>query len=75
MIRACIFDLGGTIVDKYSLTPLLSFKQIFASRGINVSHKMVIKDMGKHKYDHINIMLNEPSVKCQWFHKYNFLIN
>tara|TARA_B100001123_G_C15104109_1_gene944766 strand:- start:744 stop:974 length:231 start_codon:yes stop_codon:yes gene_type:complete len=56
MIRACIFDLGGTIVDKYSLTPLLSFKQIFASRGINVSHKMVIKDMGKHKYDHINII-------------------
>ena len=71
MIRACIFDLGGTIVDKYSLTPLLSFRQIFTSRGINISHKMVMKDMGRHKYDHINIILNEPSVKCQWLYKYN----
>ena len=34
MVRACIFDLGGTIVDKYSYTPLKSFKQMFANRGI-----------------------------------------
>ena len=27
MIRACIFDLGGTIVDRYSLTSLLSLKK------------------------------------------------
>ena len=30
MIRACIFDLGGTIVDKYSLTPFLSLQKIFS---------------------------------------------
>ena len=26
MIKACIFDLGGTIVDRYSLTPFIAFK-------------------------------------------------
>ena len=29
MVRACIFDLGGTIVDKYSLIPFRSFKNAF----------------------------------------------
>ena len=28
IIKACIFDLGGTIIDKYSLTPLVSFRDI-----------------------------------------------
>ena len=34
-IRACIFDLGGTIVDRYSRTPFLSLKNSFQRRNIN----------------------------------------
>ena len=71
MIRGCIFDLGGTIVDRYSLTPLLSFKQIFINRGINVYHKMITKDMGKNKLNHIESILNEPFIRNQWIQKYN----
>ena len=71
MIKGCIFDLGGTIVDKYSLTPLLSFKQIFINRGITVYHKMITKDMGKNKLNHIESILKEPYVKNQWMHIYN----
>jgi len=71
MVRACIFDLGGTIVDKYSYTPLKSFKQIFTNRGISISHEMVIKDMGRHKLDHIKYILREPPVRYQWIRKYN----
>ena len=71
MIKGCIFDLGGTIVDKYSLTPLLSFKQIFINRGITVYHKMITKDMGKNKLNHIESILNEPYIKNQWIHIYN----
>ena len=31
VIRSCIFDLGGTLVDRYSLTTILSLKNAFAS--------------------------------------------
>jgi len=37
MIRACIFDLGGTIVDRYSLTPFLSLKKVFRNYNISVT--------------------------------------
>ena len=59
-IRLAIFDLGGTIVDKYSLSPFLSLKHAFKMKGLNIHNSLLFKDMGKHKYDHItNILLNE----------------
>ena len=42
MIRACIFDLGGTIVDRYSLTPFLSLKKIFRDYNISVTNKFKV---------------------------------
>ena len=39
MIRACIFDLGGTIVDRYSITPLLSFKKLFSKKNLYERYK------------------------------------
>ena len=44
MIRACIFDLGGTLVDRYSLTPLLSLKKIFEYRKIHVPNYLIYND-------------------------------
>lgn len=29
MIRLCVFDLCGTIVDKYSLSPFYSLRRVF----------------------------------------------
>ena len=43
MIRACIFDLGGTIVDKYSLSPFRSFKQAFKNI-LNKNYNFLDKD-------------------------------
>ena len=34
MIRACIFDFGGTLVDRYSLVPLLALKKCFKCQKI-----------------------------------------
>lgn len=45
MIKACIFDLGGTIVDRFSITPLLSLKNTFQRQGIFVNDKLIFKDM------------------------------
>ena len=57
-IRLAIFDLGGTIVDKYSLTPLLSFRETFHRHGILVSTEEIVQDMGMSKYEHIQKLVN-----------------
>ena len=48
-IKACIFDLGGTIVDKYSLSTFISLKNAFNTHFINIPNHLIYKDMGKDK--------------------------
>ena len=72
MIKACIFDLGGTIVDRYSLTPLLSLKKLFQKRDIHLNNGLIFKDMGKNKKDHINLILNDDLILKQ---KQGFSVN
>jgi phosphonoacetaldehyde hydrolase len=67
MIRACIFDLGGTIVDKYSLTPFLSFKNAFKKNNINIRNSLIKNDMGMDKKSHIEKILNDPYTARNWF--------
>ena len=66
MIRVCIFDLGGTIVDRYSLTPFLSLKKAFLNNGIHVNNQLIFKDMGKNKKDHIIDILVNKDITNQW---------
>ena len=66
MIRGCIFDLGGTIVDRYSLTPFLSLKKAFLNNGIHVNNDIIFKDMGKSKKDHIIDILINKDITNQW---------
>jgi len=65
MIRCCIFDLGGTIVDRYSLTPFISLMNAFGKRSITIPDHILSKDMGKKKLDHIKLLCNEPVVQKQ----------
>jgi len=71
MIRACIFDLGGTIVDRYSLTPFLSLKKLFNNRNISIKNKLIFKDMGRNKHDHIINILSDQKTMYQWINNYN----
>lgn len=66
MIKACIFDLGGTLVDKYSATPLFSLKQVFQERNLNISPKLISRGMGMNKYNHIEYIMNNPYVSKSW---------
>ena len=75
MIRACIFDLGGTIVDKYSMTPLISLCKSFSKQNIQVNPQLIRKDMGLKKMDHIHKLCVEDSIKRQWYLNYNRLIS
>ena len=70
MIRACIFDIGGTIVDKYSLTPLLSLKSAFELKKINVFQDLLQKDMGLKKMDHIGEILKDKRIIHKWEYKH-----
>ena len=67
VIRACIFDLGGTIIDRYSLTPLVAFRKAFKNRGIDLFPSLIRKDMGMNKMDHINKIFEDPNVQKQWY--------
>tara|TARA_B100000963_G_C22593343_1_gene656594 strand:+ start:819 stop:1658 length:840 start_codon:yes stop_codon:yes gene_type:complete len=70
IVKACIFDLGGTIVDRYSFTPLLCLQRAFKGQRINIPLSMIRKDMGLSKEDHIHKLLEEKEVQKQWINKY-----
>ena len=69
-IRLCVFDLGGTIVDKYSLSPFISLKQAFKRKRINVNNHLIYKDMGMNKHEHIEEILNDKYTRRIWFKLY-----
>jgi len=68
MIKACIFDLGGTIVDRYSLTSLLSLKKLFLNRGITLPMKHFLND---NKRGNILNILNDEIISKKWLKRYN----
>lgn len=68
MIRLCVFDLGGTIIDKYSLSPFLSIKHAFNMKNVSVKNNLIYKDMGTDKFSHINYILNNKEVVHEWFY-------
>jgi len=69
-IRLAVFDLGGTIVDRYSLSPFISLKQAFKNKRINVNNNLIYKDMGMNKHGHIQEILNDKYTRRIWFKLY-----
>ena len=69
-IRLAVFDLGGTIVDKYSLSPFISLKQAFKRKRIRVNNHLIYKDMGMNKHEHIEEILNDKYTRRIWFKLY-----
>lgn len=70
MIRACVFDLGGTIVDRYSASPFFSIKKAFLKNRINIPERVILKDMGMSKNKHIGKILCDNYVQTKWFNEY-----
>ena len=60
MIKAVIFDLGGTLIDKFSLSPLVNLSKAFKQRNIVIPNRIIAQDMGKKKCDHIYSISREP---------------
>ena len=70
-IRLCVFDLGGTIVDKYSLSPFISLKHTFKMKGLNIPNRLIYKDMGIEKHEHITEILKDKDISKEWIKKHN----
>ena len=68
-IKACIFDLGGTIVDRYSITPHKSLIETFKHYNININNKLIFDDMGIDLL-HIGNILEDKYVYRNWYNKY-----
>lgn len=56
-VRAVIFDLGGTLVDPYSLTPLRALHNAFKKQHIYLTHHDINRYMGLDKKKHIQSLL------------------
>jgi len=69
-IRLAVFDLGGTIVDRYSLSPFLSLKQAFLKKGLNIPNRLIYKDMGVDKHHHIDLILKDKYISREWKQKH-----
>jgi len=67
IIKACIFDLGGTIIDRYSLTPIIAFKNTFLNHKMILPNHLLLANMGMNKKDHIEHIVKHESIKNQWF--------
>lgn len=69
-IRLAVFDLGGTIVDRYSLSPFISLKHAFKMKGLNIPNRLIYKDMGIEKHEHITEILKDKYISREWIKKY-----
>lgn len=75
MLRACIFDLGGTIVDRYSLSPFLSLKEAFKLNNLIINQNLIFNDMGMDKREHIKKILKDKYVHRNFFHNEGRFVN
>jgi len=62
MIKACIFDLGGTIVDKYSISSFHSLRRAFQKYKLPIRDNLIYNDMGLEKVEHIHKILFDPHI-------------
>lgn len=65
-IRAVVFDLAGTVCDRYSLAPAFAFKNLFQMFGITCSMRTIRAPMGKAKRDHLSSILFDPTIHADW---------
>jgi len=65
-VVAVIFDWAGTTVDHGSLAPVEAIRKLFASRGVQLTHDQIRRDMGLHKRDHIRSLLSDTDIQGLW---------
>jgi len=70
MIRACIFDLGGTIIDRYSMSSFSALHQAFSKYKLPIRDGLIYNDMGLEKIEHIHKILFDPHISRSFMQQY-----
>ncbi|MCR8643075.1 phosphonoacetaldehyde hydrolase [Paenibacillus sp. N1-5-1-14] len=70
-VQGVILDWAGTVVDYGCFAPVAAFKEVFASRELEVTNEEVRKPMGMLKKDHLRTMLQMPRIEQMWVDKYD----
>lgn len=70
MIKGVIFDLSGTIIDKYSLSSLINLRKAFFRKHIDLYPSALIKDVDKKKINHIYAISNTYDFKYQFLNQH-----
>lgn len=65
-VLAVIFDISGTVLDYGSRGPVIAFVELFARRGVTITHEEARRPMGSHKIDHIKELLADPEIADRW---------
>jgi phosphonoacetaldehyde hydrolase len=65
-LKAIVFDWAGTVVDFGSCAPAAVFQRVFRERGVSITAGQAREPMGMAKREHIEAILNMPSVKNEW---------
>ena len=66
MIRGVIFDLEGTLVDKYSLSSVLNLRKALNHHKIALPDSLIAKDIGLGLYDHISQLSYEQPYRDEF---------
>jgi phosphoglycolate phosphatase-like HAD superfamily hydrolase len=75
MIRGCVFNLSGTIVDHYSLTLKLSLKKTFSDIGILLSNDILQKNLKYHPVKKIENIVNDDKINFLWEQRFSKAID
>ena len=75
MIRGCVFNLSGTVVDHYSLTLKLSLKKTFSDIGIILSNDILQKNLKVHPVKKIENIVNDEKINFLWEQRFCKPIN
>ena len=65
-LQAVIFDWAGTLVDFGSLAPTQIFVEAFATFDIAITLTQARGPMGLSKWQHIDTLLKDESIRAQW---------
>jgi phosphonoacetaldehyde hydrolase len=65
-LRAVMLDWAGTTVDHGSIAPVVALQALFARHEIDLSSEDARRDMGLLKRDHIQEILDLPSIRHAW---------
>jgi phosphonoacetaldehyde hydrolase len=66
MLKACVFDWAGTVIDHGSLAPMGVFVKTFAEFGVELTVAEARGPMGMAKRDHISALMRLPGISQAW---------